>query len=101
MSVTRLASTMALIGGVLMIVFGGLGLIGSHFSGLFFGWRFSFGGIVTIVGGVIAVIGAKQAANLGWAIVLIIVGSIGGGLGGFLVLIGGIFGLVAALTHRP
>jgi len=47
-------------------------------------------------------IGARSVTTLVWAIVLIIVGLIGGGLGGLLVLLGGIIGLVVALpiTHN-
>jgi hypothetical protein len=50
--------------------------------------------------GIIAIIGARSAGTLVWAIVLIIVGLIGGGLGGFLVLIGGIIGLITALSKK-
>lgn len=57
-------------------------------------------GIVTLICGIIAIIGAKSASTLVWAIVLIIVGLIGGGLGGFLVLLGGILGLVTVLSKK-
>jgi len=52
-------------------------------------------GIISLILGIVAVIGSKRAAQLLWAIVLIIVGFIGGGIGGLLVLIGGILGLVS------
>ncbi len=55
----------------------------------------SFWGIIQIILGIVAIYGAKRATDLTWAIVLIVVGLIGGGLGGILVLIGGILGLVS------
>ena len=100
MSVSRLATLLALIGGILMIVFGGLGLIGSTIRGIFSGWTFSGGGLVSLIMGIIALLGANKASNLVWAVVLIVVGAVGGGIGGLLVLIGGILGLVVALGHR-
>ena len=97
-SISTVAYYLALIGGVLMVLFGLLGFLVS-FGGLFFGWGFiAYGGIITIIMGVIAIIGARSASTLVWAIVLIIVGLIGGGLGGFLVLLGGIVGLIASLS---
>lgn len=52
-------------------------------------------GVVTLILGVVAVIGAKRVSELIWAIVLIVVGFLGGGIGGLLVLIGGILGLLS------
>jgi hypothetical protein len=52
-------------------------------------------GIITLILGIVAVIGSKRASDLLWSIVLIIVGFIGGGIGGLLVLIGGILGLIS------
>jgi hypothetical protein len=98
-SVSTIAYYLALIGGILMVIFGLLGLIG-NFGGFYFHWGYSYGGIVTLIMGVIAIIGAKSASTLIWAIVLIIVGAIGGGLGGLLVLLGGIFGLVSVLSKK-
>ena len=48
----------------------------------------------------IAIVGSRSASTLVWAIVLIIVGIIGGGLGGLLVILGGLLGLVAALVKN-
>jgi len=50
--------------------------------------------------GIIAVIGAKSVNTLVWAIVLIVVGLVGGGLGGLLVVLGGVFGLINVLTKK-
>ena len=52
-------------------------------------------GIISLILGVVAVIGSKRAGQLLWAIVLIIIGFIGGGIGGLLVLIGGLLGLIS------
>ena len=104
-SVSRIAYILAIIGGILLVIFGLLSLIGSSFgpSYLYWGWGiagFAFSGIISIVCGVIAIIGAKSASTLLWAIVLIVVGIIGGGLGGLLVVFGGLLGLIAVLTKR-
>jgi hypothetical protein len=98
-SVSTIAYYLALIGGILMVLFGLIGLI-ADFGGFIFHWGFAYGGIVTLIMGVIAIIGARSASTLVWAIVLIIVGAIGGGLGGLLVLLGGIFGLVSVLSKK-
>ncbi len=96
---SRLGYYLALIGGTLMIVFGLIGFFASV-GAYIFHWGYSYGGIVTVIMGIIAVIGAKSANTLTWAIVLIIVGLIGGGLGGLLVLLGGIFGLITTLSKK-
>ncbi len=62
----------------------------SHIIGSFISFGFAYFGIVTIICGIIAIIGAKSVTTLVWAIVLIIVGIIGGGLGGLLVILGGL-----------
>lgn len=96
-SISRLAYYLALIGGILMVIFGLLALAGSY-SGLHTYWGYAGAGIVTLVAGIMAIIGAKSASTLVWAIVLIVVGIVGGGLGGLLVLLGGILGLVTVLV---
>jgi hypothetical protein len=55
----------------------------------------AFWGIIEIILGLVAIYGAKRVTDLMWAIVLIVVGILGGGLGGILVLIGGIVGLAS------
>ncbi len=99
-SISTIAYYLALIGGILMVLFGLLGFIGSSFGAFYFHWGFAYGGIVTLIMGVIAIVGARSASTLVWAIVLIIVGLIGGGLGGLLVLLGGIIGLIAAISKK-
>jgi len=100
----QLAYVLALVGGVLLIIFGLLSLLSIALGGLsFLYWSvysFAYSGIVMIICGVIAVIGARSITTLLWAVVLIVVGLIGGGLGGLLVLLGAIIGLIIALTHN-
>ena len=102
-SVSRIAYILALIGGILLVILGLLSFIG--YSGQNFGpvlhWEFfAYGSIVAIICGVIAIVGAKSASTLVWAIVLIIVGVIGGGLGGLLVVLGGILGLIVVVSKK-
>jgi hypothetical protein len=98
-SVSQAAYYLALIGGILMIVLGFLAFAG-HSMGFYFHWGFSYGGIITLICGVLAIFGARNVNTLAWAIALIVVGVIGGGLGGLLVLLGGIFGLIAVLSKK-
>jgi hypothetical protein len=70
------------------------------FGAFFFHWGFAYGGIVTLIMGIIAIIGSKSVNTLVWAIVLIIVGLIGGGLGGLLVALGGLMGLISVLLKK-
>jgi len=98
-SVSTIAYYLALIGGALMILFGLIGFFAT-FGAYYFHWGYTYGGIVTLIMGIIAIVGAKSVSTLVWAVVLIIVGLIGGGLGGLLVVIGGIFGLITALSKK-
>jgi hypothetical protein len=102
-SLGQVAYILALVGGILLVIFGLLSLLSIGLGGpSFFYWSvysFGYSGIVMLICGVIAVIGAKSVTTLVWAIVLLIVGFIGGGLGGLLVLLGAIIGLIVALTH--
>ena len=95
---------LALVGGILLVVFGGLGFLGLAFSFLFQSPVQSltgFGrGLITIVLGIIAIIGSRYVSRLEWAVVLIIIGYFGSGIGGLLVLVGGILGLIGALSKR-
>ena len=93
----HLAYILALVGGIVMIILSLLGFLSYAVTipfqsplGGFFG-----SGIITLILGVIAVVLSKRASELVFAIVLIIVGYLGGGIGGLLVLIGGILGLLS------
>jgi len=98
-SVSTIAYYLALIGGILMVLFGLLGFL-VNFGRFYFNWGFDYGGVVTLIMGIIAIIGARSASTLVWAIVLIVVGLVGGGIGGLLVVLGGIFGLITALSKK-
>ncbi len=98
-SLGKLAYYLALIGGVILVILGLLSFVGMAFTMFTFSTfgpiGGSFWGIIQIVLGIVAIYGAKRATDLVWAIVLIVVGVIGGGLGGLLVLLGGIVALVS------
>jgi len=90
---------LALIGGILIIVFGLLGLIGNSLGSAFSpaGHYLSgaFYSVVAIVIGVICVTGSKFVGTLVWAIVLLVLGIVSGGIGGALVILGALLGLVS------
>ena len=98
-SLGRVAYVLALIGGAILVILGLLSFLGMAFTMVTFSMFGSFGGsfwgIIEIVLGLVAIYGAKRVTDLTWAIVLIVVGIIGGGLGGILVLLGGILGLLS------
>ena len=86
----RLAYIIAIVGGILMVILGLLGMLSYAVTmpfaspiGGFFG-----AGIVTIILGIVAVVLSKRVNELLWAVVLVVIGFLGGGIGGLLVLIG-------------
>jgi hypothetical protein len=97
---------LALIGGILIIVFGLLGLIGnslgtafsltSHYiPGIFYS-------VVALVIGAICIVGSKFVGTLGWAIVLLVLGIVANGIGGALVILGALLGLLSIfLKSQP
>lgn len=93
---------LAMIGGIILIIFGGIDMLGAiiglpRFTAL--EGIGAFGrGFLTLILGVVATIGARYCDLLGWGIALIIIGLIAGGIGGVLVLVGGILGLVYRLS---
>jgi hypothetical protein len=97
-SLGKLAYILALIGGIILVILGLLSFLGMAFTMVTFSMFGPFGGsywgIIQIVLGIIAMYGAKRATDLTWAVVLIVIGLIAGGLGGVLVLLGGILGLL-------
>ena len=93
----RLGYILAIVGGILMVILSILGMLSyavmmpfSSPLGGFFG-----SGIVTIILGIIAIVLSKRVNELLWAVALIVIGFLGGGIGGLLVLIGGVLGLLA------
>jgi hypothetical protein len=80
-----------------MIVYGAYGLIMAFFGGYHVGDDFIIGVLITMLGGVLAMVWSTRVNILVWAIVLIAVGMVGvagGSAGGFLVAIGGVIGLM-------
>ncbi len=98
-SVSTVAYYLVLIGGILMVLLGLISFFGI-FSAFYLHWDFAFGGIVTLIMGIIAIIGSRSVNTLSWAIVLLIVGLIGGGIGGLLVALGGLLGLISYLLKK-
>jgi len=52
-------------------------------------------GVISLILGVVAVIGSKRVNELIWGILLMVVGFLVGGVGGLLALIGGLVGLLS------
>lgn len=94
---------LALVGGILVIVFSLLSILGSPFLA-FFSPSYALGaltsGLLGLIIGVICVIGSKFVSHIGWAIVLIILGVYAGGIGGVLVVLGALIGLLARLIRE-
>ena len=97
-SLGQLAYVLALIGGIILVIQGILSFVGMAFilfvPSIIGPLGGSYWGIIEIILGIIAIIGAKRATDLTWDIILIVVGVLAGGLGGLLVLLGGIVGLL-------
>ncbi len=91
---------LVLIGGILLAIFGLLGLAGTvliPFSPLYF-MGVAVHGLITLIIGIICVIGSKYVARLEWAIILLILGIIATGIGGALVFLGALLGLISRLV---
>lgn len=104
-SLPKAAYILVLLGGIIMLILGILSFlgVGFEFGPVRWGWgyfSFAYSGIVMLICGIIALVGAKNVAAISWAIVLIIVGIIGGGIGGLLVVLGGIIGVILYLTKK-
>ena len=91
---------LALIGGILLVLFGVLSFFGS-FLKIFTPIAFLSGTIYAVVQigfGILCIIGSKYLTNLTWAIILIIFGIAAGNIGGTLVILGALIGLVVKYT---
>jgi hypothetical protein len=91
---------LALIGGIIMVILGILDILGTPFFA--FSALGALGaltiGIIQIILGLICIAGSKFVGTLVWAIVLLILGIIAGGIGGVLVIIGALLGLLSRFT---
>jgi hypothetical protein len=95
---------LALVGGIIVLLFGLLGLVnlGVHILrdiSLFIFLTGTVGSLAHIVIGIICIIGSRFVSNLVWAIVLLVLGLIAGTIGGTLIVIGAILGLVSVLIR--
>ena len=52
-------------------------------------------GVISLILGVVAVVGSKRINELVWGIILMVVGFLAGGIGGLLAIIGGLIGLLS------
>ena len=90
---------LASIGGIVIIVFGLLALVGNSLGSAFSPAGVYLSGavysIVAIIIGVICIIGSRSVGTLVWAIVLLVLGIVSGGIGGALVILGALLGLVS------
>ena len=97
-SLSKLAYVLALIGGIILLIQGILSFLGMavSFPVIYASplGQFGYFAIITIILGIIAIYGSKRLKDLMWAVVLLIVGFIAGGLGGLLVLLGAICALI-------
>ncbi|MEM2896024.1 MAG: hypothetical protein QXQ02_06485 [Halobacteria archaeon] len=101
-SILNLASILCLIGSIIMIVISALELIGFMVHFLiplrvftYFGFVGSTRILITLVCGLIALYGSRKVEDLIWAIVLIVLAIVGGGIGGILVFIGALLAAVS------
>ena len=101
-----IARVLVLIGGILMVLFGIIGLLSSAFTLPFRSPLEDLNilsrayGLIPLILGIVAIFAAKYSNRLVWAIVLIVIGYLGGGIGGLLVLLGGVLGLVSVLIKK-
>jgi hypothetical protein len=105
-TLTYVGYILALIGGIIIILFGLFDLLDmgvrifrdislfSFFSG-------TARALFLIVVGIVCAIGSKFVSNLVWAIVLLVLGIVAGTIGGTLVVIGALLGIVSALLKSP
>jgi len=52
-------------------------------------------GVISLILGIVAVVGSKRINQLAWGIILMAVGFLTGGIGGLLAIIGGLIGLLS------
>ena len=106
-SLARAGRALVLIGGLIMVLVGDLTILGQS-SGLAIPpfllqlkspILLISNDFLTLILGILAIIGSRFSGQFEWAIALIIVGLIGSGVGGLLILVGGLLGLIVALTQ--
>jgi len=96
-TMARIGYVLTLIGGLIIIALSAAALLNFPLS-LPFHSPLSgyFGiGVITLVLGIVAVFGSRRVNELVWAVVLMVVGFLSGGIGGLLTLVGGLLGLLS------
>ena len=93
---------LALVGGIIVLLFGLLGLfeVGVRILRDISLLGFLSGTIrslAQIVIGIVCIIGSRYVSSLVWAIVLLVLGIVAGTIGGTLIVIGALLGLVSVL----
>lgn len=101
-TISYIGYILALIGGLVMILFGLFNLLGVASHSLHEIALLSFltgtvSALVQTVIGIVCIIGSKFVSSLVWAIILLMLGVVAGTLGGSLVIVGAILGLLAIL----
>ncbi len=89
----ELARILVLIGGVLLVVFGLFTVLGGSFEFRNLGFSIS-GSIFGIAVGLIALYGHTRIREVVWAVILLVLGYVAGGLGGLLVGLGSLIALI-------
>ncbi len=89
----ELARILVLIGGVLLVVFGLFTVLGGSFELRNLGFSIS-GSIFGIAVGLIALYGYTRIREVVWAVILLVLGYVAGGLGGLLVALGSLIALI-------
>jgi hypothetical protein len=56
---------------------------------------------VSLIIGVVSIIGSRYVGTLVWAIVLLVLGILATGIGGVLVILGALLGLISVLIKTP
>ena len=96
----KISYILVVVGGIVMVISGIASLIGmTILAPSVLGYVFG-GDVLQMILGAVAFFFAKRVGQLIWAIVLTIIGFIGGGIGGALVVVGGIASLVAIFLKR-
>lgn len=91
--VKGISRILVLIGGILLIIFGILTVLGGSFESRYIGISIS-GSIFGLAVGVIALYGHTRIGEPVWAVILLVLGYFAGGLGGLLVLLGSLIALI-------
>jgi len=97
-SIATFGYILALIGGVVVILLSLAAL--ANFS-VYFPFHSPLGGyfgigVVTLILGTVAVFGSKRVNELVWAVIVMAVGFLAGGIGGLLAPLGGLVGLLSS-----